>query len=127
MPKTILVVDDDRLGTELVKRKLESQGYAILTAINGLQALEHLGSQIPDLIILDVNMPDMNGYSFIQEKNKTPQFVKIPVVMLTASKETAPLFKRYGVRGYLLKPLNLQELFDKVVEVIGPPEKPLSS
>ena len=127
MPKSILVVDDDRLGTELVKHKLVEQGYAVFTAANGLQALQSVKAQIPDLIILDVNMPDMNGYAFIQEKNKVPEYVKIPVVMLTASKETAPLFKRYGVKGYLLKPIDMQELLKKVAEVVGPIEGTLSS
>ena len=121
MPKSILVVDDDHLGVELVKRNLETRGYGVLTATDGTEALERLKSQVPDMIILDVQMPDMNGYTFIIEKNKNPEYVKIPVVMLTATKETGPLFKRHGVKGYLLKPLNLQELFNKVTEVIGSP------
>ncbi|MBF0504359.1 MAG: response regulator [Candidatus Omnitrophica bacterium] len=120
MLKTILVVDDDRLATELSKRKLEERGYGVLVASNGNEALECLKAQIPDLIILDVHMPDMNGYTFIIEKNKNPQYVNIPVVMVTASSETGPLFKRHRVKGYLLKPINMQELLDKVSEVVGP-------
>lgn len=120
MPKTILVVDDDRLGVELVKRKLEEQGYEVPTAANGQEALDSLKSKIPDMIILDVQMPDMNGYTFIIEKNKVPEYIKIPVVMLTASAETGPLFKRHGVKAYLLKPLKLPELLAKVAEIAGP-------
>jgi len=121
MSKTILVVDDDRLMVELARRKLEEKGYEVLTASNGEQALAQLKSKIPDIIILDVQMPDMNGYTFIIERNKTPEYANIPVVMLTASSETGPLFKRHGVKGYLLKPLNLQALFDKVTEIVGTP------
>ncbi len=121
MSKSILVVDDDRLVVELLKRNLEQQGYQVYTAANGRQALEHLKSKMPDLIISDVQMPDMDGYAFILEKNKVPEYVKIPVVMLTSVSQTGPLFKRHGVKGYLLKPLDLKALFDKVTEVIGAP------
>jgi CheY-like chemotaxis protein len=122
MPKNILVVDDDRLMVELNRRKLEERGYVVQTASNGQEALERLKSQIPDMILLDVNMPDMNGYTFIIEKDKTPEYINIPVVMLTASDETRRLFERHRVKGYLLKPYKLQELFDKVLEVAGPPD-----
>jgi CheY-like chemotaxis protein len=120
MPKSILLVDDDRLGIELVRRKLTELGYEVPTADNGAKALDLLQNKIPDLIILDVNMPDMNGYSFIMAKNKTPEYNKIPVVMLTAAKDNAPLFKRYGVKGYLLKPIQMPELLAKVNEIVGP-------
>lgn len=120
MSKTILVVDDDRLSRELSKRKLEEQGYYVLTGENGQDALNCLDIKLPDMIILDVQMPDMDGYSFILEKNKVEEFKDIPVVMLTGSAETGPLFKRHGVKGYLLKPLKLQELLDIVKEIIGP-------
>jgi CheY-like chemotaxis protein len=66
-------------------------------------------------------MPDMNGYTFIMEKAKIPELANIPVVVLTAYNEMEPLFKRYGVKSYLLKPLKLQDLIDKVVEIIGQP------
>jgi len=121
MSKTILVVDDDRLVVELARRTLEQHGYDVFTAGNGEEALKALATKIPDLIILDVQMPDMNGYTFIVEKNKMPQYFNIPVVMLTASSEMGPLFKRHGVKGYLIKPFKLQELFDKVAEIVGPP------
>ena len=122
MAKTILVVDDDRLMVELAKSKLEELGYEVPTAANGQKALEYLKSKTPDLIVLDVHMPDMNGYTFIIEKNKTPEYAHIPVVMLTASNQTEPLFKRHGVKGYLLKPIKLQDFLAKVAQVVGPPE-----
>jgi len=120
MSKIILVVDDDRMSLELSKRKLEEQGYQVMTAEDGRAALDCLNLKKPELIILDVQMPDMDGYTFIIEKAKVPDFKEIPVVMLTGSAETGPLFKRHGVKGYLLKPLKLQELLDKVSEIIGP-------
>ncbi len=121
MPKTILVVDDETVVLEISKRRLEDRGYEVYTATDGTEAFQRLKSKVPDLILLDVQMPGMNGYTFIMEKSKIPEFVDIPVVTLTAYNEMEPLFKRHGVKAYLLKPLKLQDLIDKVVEIVGQP------
>ena len=121
MAKTILVVDDETIVVEITKRKLEERGYEVLTAGNGIEALACLKSKIPDLILLDIQMPQMNGYSFIMEKVKIPEYANIPVVVLTAYNEMEPLFLRHGIKAYLLKPLKLQDLMDKVVEFVGQP------
>lgn len=120
MPKVVLVVDDESIVVDISKRKLEERGYEVLTASNGQEALDCLKSKIPDLILLDIQTPQMNGYTFIMEKNKVPEYVNIPVVVLTAYNEMEPLFQRHGVKAYLLKPLKLQDLVDKVAQVIGP-------
>ena len=120
MAKLVLVVDDDRITVGIIRNKLTEHGYEAHTAANGREAFERLKAKVPDMIILDVNMPDMNGYTFIMEKNKIPEFAHVPVVMLTASKETEPLFKRHRIKGYLLKPIQMQDLLNKINEVIGP-------
>src|SRR5665213_3633188 len=97
MPKCILVVDDDRVNSELAKRTLQAQGYEVITAADGLQALEVLRKKIPDGILLDVQMPNLDGYGFIKQKSQDPAFSKIPVIVLSALGKTEPLFKRYGV------------------------------
>ncbi len=119
MPKCILVVDDEPIVVEISKRKLEEKGYEIMTAQNGLEALAALQKRIPDLILLDIQMPKMNGYTFMMEKIKISEYSKIPVIILTAYGEMGPLFKRHGIKAYLLKPLKLQELLDKVKEILG--------
>ena len=121
MPKTILVIDDEPVVVEISKRKLEERGYEVLTASDGNEAFERLKAKIPDLIVLDIQMPKMNGYTFIMEKAKIPEYADIPVVVLTAYNEMELLFKRHGVKSYLLKPLKLQDLVDKIVQVAGPP------
>ena len=121
MPKSILVVDDEPVVLEISKRKLEGHGYEVRTAGSGSEALLRLKSKIPDLILLDVQMPQMNGYTFIMEKNKIPKYAHIPVVVLTAYNDMEPLFKRHGIKAYLLKPLKLQDVIDKVVEIVGQP------
>ena len=121
MSKSILVVDDESIVAEISKRKLEDYGYEVFTAGNGNEAFQSLKSQIPDLIVLDVQMPQMNGYTFMMEKIKIPEYVDIPVIVLTAYNDMEPLLKRHGVRAYLLKPLKLQDLVDKVIEIVGQP------
>ena len=121
MPKCILVVDDEPVVLEITKRRLEDRGYEVLTAGDGVDAFTIIKSKIPDLILLDIQMPRMNGYTFIMEKSKNPEYVNIPVVMLTAYNEMEPLFRRHRIKAYLLKPLKLQDLMDKVVEVVGQP------
>ena len=121
MPKTILVVDDETVVVEITKRKLEDRGYEVYTAGDGNEAFMRLKSKIPDLILLDIQMPNMNGYTFIMEKVKIPEYANIPVVVLTAYNEMEPLFRRHGSMAYLLKPLKLQDLMNKVVEIVGQP------
>jgi CheY-like chemotaxis protein len=119
MPKSILVVDDEPIVVEIAKRKLQERGYEVAVAHDGLEALEELKKKIPDLILLDIQMPRMNGYTFIMEKVKNPEYAPIPVIVLTAYGEMEPLFKRHGIKAYLLKPLRLQELLDKVQSIVG--------
>jgi len=121
MPKSILVVDDESVVAEISKRKLEDHGYEVQIAGNGNDALLSLKSKIPDLIVLDVQMPKMNGYTFIMEIAKISEYADIPVVVLTAYNELEPLFKRHGIKACLIKPLQLQDLVDKVVEIVGQP------
>lgn len=121
MPKTILVVDDEPVVVEISKRKLEEKGFEVQTAGNGKEAFQRLKAKIPDLILLDIQMPQMNGYTFIMEKVRIPEYTDIPVIVLTAYNEMEPLFKRHGIKAYLLKPLKLQDLIAKVIEIIGQP------
>ena len=119
MSKTILVVDDELVVIEIAKRKLQELGYEVITATDGEEAMVCLKQKIPDLTLLDIQMPKMNGYTFIVEKSRIPAYAGIPVIVLTAYNEMEPLFKRHGVRAYLLKPLKLQELLDEVTKVVG--------
>ncbi|MDE2027092.1 MAG: response regulator [Candidatus Omnitrophica bacterium] len=118
MPKCILVVDDDRVSAELASRVLKSSGYDALVARDGLEALAILQQKIPDLILLDVQMPNLDGYGFIRQKTSNPATAKIPVIVLTSMAQTEPLFKRYGARAYLIKPLKVQDLLDKIKSLL---------
>ena len=90
-----------------------------MTAGDGQQALDAISKKVPDLILLDVQMPVMDGYTFIMKKTADPAIAKIPVIVLSAQGKTEPLFKRHGVKAYLLKPINTQDLLDKLQTILG--------
>src|ERR1700692_1827118 len=84
VPPRILIVDDERRNAELLKVMLTPEGYTLLTATNGEDALGLLAEQKPDLILLDVMMPGMDGYQVVAKIKENPATRNIPVIMLTA-------------------------------------------
>ena len=122
MPKTILVVEDAPVSRELLAHTLTQKGYQVLTAQDGGVALEICQKTVPDLILLDIEMPNVNGYTFITDLRRqeaTKKSAKTPVVVLTAHDQMEPIFKRHSVRAYLLKPIDMPKLLDKVKEILG--------
>jgi len=120
MAQCILTVDDDAIVIALAKHTLKNKGYEVISAQNGEEALAALKKKIPDLILLDVQMPVMDGYTFIMKKSAVPEYANIPVIVLTSMEKTEPLFKRHGVKAYLLKPLNPESLLNKIQSILPP-------
>jgi two-component system, OmpR family, alkaline phosphatase synthesis response regulator PhoP len=112
MAKKILVVDDERHIVRLVQVNLERAGYEILTAYDGVEALEKVKSESPDMVVLDVMMPRMDGFEVLKNLQADPRYQDIPVIMLTAKAQDADIFKGWssGVSSYLTKPFNPREL-----------------
>ena len=110
--KKILAVDDERHIVRLVQVNLERQGYEVVTAFDGKEALEKVESENPDLIVLDVMMPYMDGFEVLQNLKKNQSTRDIPVIMLTAKAQDADVFRGWqsGVDCYLTKPFNPMEL-----------------
>ena len=121
MGKKILVVDDDQLNVKLVQTRLESNNFEVITAFDGEEGLSKIEKEKPDLIILDVQMPKMNGYTFMLEFKKMEEFNRVPVIVLTAHEEMQPIFTLKGVRGYLVKPIKFEQLFEKLDALLGKP------
>lgn len=119
MSLKILLVDDEQMVLDITKRKLAEEGFLVLTASNGEQAIEVLEDGLVDLILLDVEMPRMNGYTFITERNKIDGAAEIPVIILTAYDSMEPIFKRNNVSEYLTKPIPFQALLTKIKEVLS--------
>ncbi|MBF0594782.1 MAG: response regulator [Candidatus Omnitrophica bacterium] len=119
MKKTILIVDDEEMVVDITKRKLTQDGFLIIGVHNGEEALKVLQQGPVDLIILDIEMPKMNGYIFLSERKKIPGGDKAPVIVLTAYDSMEPIFRRNGAVEYLTKPIRFQELLDKIYGIVG--------
>jgi two-component system alkaline phosphatase synthesis response regulator PhoP/two-component system response regulator VicR len=105
-------VDDEPHIVRLVQVNLEKAGYQVLTAFDGLEALQKVSADKPDMIVLDVMMPRMNGFDVLKKLQADPMTQDIPVIMLTAKAQDADIFKGWssGVSSYLTKPFNPMEL-----------------
>jgi GAF domain-containing protein/DNA-binding response OmpR family regulator len=110
---TILVVDDDDSIRSLLNQELTEAGYNIEEAANGKEALEKIRKNRPDLIILDVMMPEMNGFDVAAILKNDPSTMDIPIIVLSIVQDKARGF-RIGVDRYLTKPINTAELFTEV-------------
>jgi CheY-like chemotaxis protein len=110
---SILVVDDDDSIRSLLDQELSEAGYLIEQATNGKQALECIRKNRPDLIILDVMMPEMNGFDVAAILKNDPQTMDIPIIILSIVQDKARGF-RIGVDRYLTKPIDTAQLFTEV-------------
>lgn len=117
----VLVCDDDPAILRLVELNLEIEGYDVFTAHHGEEAYEVAMRENPDLIILDIMMPRMNGYETCEKLKATDQTKQIPVIFLSAKAQQSDIEKgrSYGVADYLTKPFDPEELI-RVVERLLP-------
>ena len=115
-PTNILIVDDTAENIDLLKAVLESRDYAVKAASSGAEALKLIEESIPDLVVLDVMMPEMSGYEVCQAIRQKPQTALLPVVMLTALDPASEKVKgiEAGADDFLSKPINQAELLARV-------------
>lgn len=119
----ILVVDDYPALVTIIRHKLLQNGYEVITAQNGLDALELVEKEVPDLVISDVEMPLMDGYELCRKIKENPKFNTIPVILVTSRIEASSLMKgiEAGADNYLTKPYDDDTLFSKVSELLSNP------
>ncbi|MBC5591805.1 response regulator [Bacteroides sp. NSJ-21] len=117
----ILIVDDVMSNVLLLKVLLTNEKFAIATASNGRQALEQVEKENPDLVLLDVMMPDMSGFEVAQHLKLNPQTAEIPIIFLTALNSTADIVKGFqvGANDFISKPFNKEELIIRVTHQIS--------
>jgi len=123
MPE-VLIVDDDPLIRNLLGQILEpfeEKGVMILTANNGLVAIESVRRDHPDIVLLDVMMPKMNGFEVCSIIKKDPAISGVHIIMLTAKGQEIDKNKAIGIGAdsYITKPFNIIELMNKVSDVLG--------
>ena len=112
--KKILVADDEQQLALALKIRLQSQGYEVVTAHDGQAAIALAVQEKPDMIILDVLMPLMDGYSCVREINTKFGRGKIPVIILTARERMKDLFELEGIEDYVIKPFDHEDLFVRI-------------
>lgn len=123
MAKTILVVEDEIDILKIIIFRLKKIGYNIITAEDGKEALDILKRSKPDLLILDLVMPLVDGYQVCKAAREDERLQGMPILLLTASATSNMIEKTKEVKanGYLIKPFETEELFDKVKELVGGP------
>jgi CheY-like chemotaxis protein len=118
--KTILVIDDSTTNVVLLQAVLNNKGYTIETAFNVKDALAVMNRKMPDLILLDLLMPRINGYEFLKEIKADYKTNKIPVIVVSAltDQENIQRSMDLGANEFITKPVDIQKLLEKVDSVL---------
>jgi two-component system chemotaxis response regulator CheY len=121
MNKVILVVDDSATVRKFVSVSLSMQGFSVVSASDGMDALEKLPREKVDLVITDLNMPNMDGFEFIRTLRENPAYRDLPVIILSSlgdnvSRETG---SRLGVSSYVVKPFSLEKIQYEVAKYLS--------
>jgi len=119
--KKILIADDRPEVVELVRVTLEGEDYQIIDASDGKEALDKIRGEKPDLVLLDVMMPEMDGFEVLSKLKKDPEAKEIPIIMLTAKGQGVDKEKgrQVGASGYITKPFSPSALLNKIEEILG--------
>ena len=117
----VLVVDDEPNVLRSLVQYLTIEDFDVETASNGEEALEKVDSFGPELILLDVMMPGMDGFEVLDKIKAMPKFTETPVIMLTAKDQSSDVLKGYqsGATSYLVKPFNLDELVETINQTLA--------
>ncbi len=117
----ILMVDDSPTEIAVAKSALEGKGHTVLTAGNGANGVATALAEKPDLIIMDIVMPDMNGFKATREISKNPDTSSIPVIMMSSKDQETDMewAKRQGATDYLVKPVSSDDLLAAVDKLLG--------
>lgn len=123
MKNKILVVDDERDSLEAIKKRLEANDYSVVGISDAKMVFETAEKETPDLIIMDIIMPNMNGYEVCERLKSGEKTGGIPIILLTGERlEPKSILDRclnLGVESFLLKPLKLEDLLNKIKETLG--------
>jgi DNA-binding response OmpR family regulator len=117
MPEKILVVDDSKLVTDIVKMRLSMYGYEVQLAHSGEEALALIANEVPDLMVLDVQMPGIDGYEVCRRLRDDPALDDLRIIMLTSSDDKHAAFEA-GVDDYLNKDIDLLNLPNRVKMIL---------
>jgi two-component system chemotaxis response regulator CheY len=116
----ILVVDDDKTTRKLLSLYLKAKGYEVVTAENGLDAMEKLGTENINLVVTDMNMPYMDGIELTKHLRADDSWKDLPILMVTTEADDDERKKAYetGVDDYLVKPANAEQISDSIKKIL---------
>jgi two-component system, cell cycle response regulator DivK len=119
--KVILHIEDNQDNRLLVRRLLQSEGYEVLEAESAKKALEILVDSHPDLILMDINMPDMDGYTLTTTLKQTPELHKVPIIAITANVMRGDRERslKSGCDGYIEKPIDVDRFLDQIARFLA--------
>jgi two-component system cell cycle response regulator DivK len=120
MTTTILYVEDNFDNRMLVRRVLEAEGYRVVEAEDGPQGLEWLCSETPDLVLMDINLPEIDGYEVTKRFKQLPSMLSVPVIAMTANVMKGDREKTLaaGCDGYIPKPIDIDALPDQIARFL---------
>ena len=119
MTKTVLTVDDSRTMRDMLHMALSEAGYRVVQAVDGVNGLEVLEGEMPDVIVTDINMPRMDGFGFIEGVRRDARHRATPILVLTTESDGAKKAraKQAGATGWIVKPFNPAKLVDALRRV----------
>ena len=121
----ILVVDDNEKNVELLEAVLQAAGFEVLKAYDGKQAIEVVSKERPDLLLLDIMMPQLDGFQVCEILRKDSQNAGLPIIMVTAKDKESDIVRSLerGVDDYIVKPINKKELLGKIEGMLAKASK----
>jgi two-component system alkaline phosphatase synthesis response regulator PhoP len=125
MAKRILVVDDEARVLAVIQKRLESAGYEVITALDGTEGLSKAHSENPDLIVLDLILPKLNGYQVCSILKRDVYYKHVPILMLTARSQERDVDEgiRVGADAYMTKPFKNEVLLGQIEELLAKADK----
>jgi DNA-binding response OmpR family regulator len=122
MPKKVLVVEDEKDSRDFLATFLKMEGYAVVTASDGLEGIEKVETDCPDIIISDISMPNLDGIDMVRTLRKSPKYQAIPVILLTAlDSENLILGVNAGANEAMRKPINPDTLVKNIKDWLNKP------
>lgn len=116
----ILIIDDDINIKSLLEYNLKKAGYKVFSVDNGRSALEHIDNFLPELILTDLDMPEMSGYKLIEKMNTNNKTRDIPIIIISCKSEHEDIKKglKLGAKEYIVKPFDPNKLVKKIGEIL---------
>jgi two-component system sensor histidine kinase/response regulator len=117
----VLIVDDELFNIDYLQQELEEGNYDLVTAYNGTEAVEKIKQERPDLVLLDLMMPVMDGFAVLRQVKADPDLRDIPVIIISAANNSRSVVKgiKLGAEDYITKPIDERLLLQKVKEYLG--------